>query len=44
VDRARVRRFADAVEGRAYPITTQQMIDVVAAFETITGRLNATPR
>jgi predicted dehydrogenase len=43
--RAEFDAFADAVEGRApYPITMRQMVDVVAAFETIIQALehNAT--
>jgi predicted dehydrogenase len=43
--RAEFEAFADAVEGRApYPITTDQMINVVAAFEAIIEALerNAT--
>ena len=43
--RSEFEAFADAVEGRApYPITTEQMINVVAAFEAIIEALerNAT--
>ena len=38
--RSEFEAFADAVEGRApYPITTEQMVNVVAAFEAIIAAL-----
>src|SRR5262249_1739595 len=39
---AQLEAFADAVEGRApYPITPQEIVDVVAAFEGIVSSMAA---
>ena len=43
--RANLEAFADAVAGRApYPITTREMVDVVAAFEAIVKSAGADGR
>jgi predicted dehydrogenase len=43
--RANLEAFADAVAGRApYPISTREMVDVVAAFEAIVKSAGADGR
>jgi predicted dehydrogenase len=40
--RAELEAFADAVAGRAaYPITSDEMLDTVAAFEALVASANA---
>ena len=40
--RSELEAFADALEGRiAYPVTTAQMIDVIAALEAIVGSIES---